>query len=318
VVTPSTVTGVRNANGFPVGFSFGKTPLTIDGTGFAAVPVVTINGVACTSVVRVSSTQITCVAPALARGIYTVTVDTAALVGGYESFDPSSLPNGSATCVVWLNANFVTLVSGKVSAMLDISGNGNNATTTAGFEVPYNATDALFAGFPSLNSSNANGGGAVVFIDPLAAQTRSVVMVGMGDPTAGQNYWWNCGGAFQLGILPPPKNIAVDAAGVGTQLVWTNAVDGITALGVICATFDGTAASSLRVSAQTKKTGANGAIQNQLGVQFSVGKRGPSNTSQAVNGPWSDFLYYSGVISDADAIYLETRFGMMYPATIAA
>jgi hypothetical protein len=58
-MTP-TVTGTVPASGT----ALGGTAIAVTGTGFVATPTVTIGGVACTSVVWVSSTTLTCVAPA--------------------------------------------------------------------------------------------------------------------------------------------------------------------------------------------------------------------------------------------------------------
>lgn len=56
----------------------GGTPVTIEGTGFSSDTTVDIGGAAATSVVVVSSTQITCVTPARTAGAKTVTVTNSA------------------------------------------------------------------------------------------------------------------------------------------------------------------------------------------------------------------------------------------------
>jgi hypothetical protein len=59
----------------------GGTPITIDGTNFQARgALVTIDGVACTSIVVVDAQTITCVTPALPAGLYDLKVQN--LPGG--------------------------------------------------------------------------------------------------------------------------------------------------------------------------------------------------------------------------------------------
>lgn len=72
-VAPPTVTSVSP----PSGGIDGGTPVTITGTGFSSDCTVDIGGAAATSVVVVSSTQITCVTPARTAGAKTVTVTNA-------------------------------------------------------------------------------------------------------------------------------------------------------------------------------------------------------------------------------------------------
>ena len=66
------------------GSTAGSTAVTINGTGFVATPTVTIGGLACTSIVVVSSTQITCTTAPHAAGAVNVVVtnpDTGSVTG---------------------------------------------------------------------------------------------------------------------------------------------------------------------------------------------------------------------------------------------
>lgn len=102
VVLTATAGSVTSTGGFTYGaptitaLSLAKSPLaggvstTITGTNFASGATVTIDGVACTSVVVVSSTVITCVTPAGTAGAKDVVVtsgDAATLAGGFTYVD---------------------------------------------------------------------------------------------------------------------------------------------------------------------------------------------------------------------------------------
>jgi len=102
VVLTATAGSVTSTGGFTYGaptitaLSLAKSPLaggvstTITGTNFASGATVTIDGVACTSVVVVSSTVITCVVPAGTAGAKDVVVtsgDSATLAGGFTYVD---------------------------------------------------------------------------------------------------------------------------------------------------------------------------------------------------------------------------------------
>lgn len=112
-----TITSVLPAGGATAG----GTPLTITGTDFApTITSVTIDGNACTSVVRVSQTRITCVTPAGTSGSKTLTVtnsdgssassayaysDTQIYVG---SISPVGGPLAGGTAVTVRGSNFVS------------------------------------------------------------------------------------------------------------------------------------------------------------------------------------------------------------------
>lgn len=311
----STVTGISPA----IGFAFGKTPVTITGTGFSGAPAVSIGGVACTSVVVVSPTSITAVTGAKAGStvLQTVAVASASLANAYEYADPSNPPGASVTNFRWINSQNVTLISGpKVSAAQDKSPGANpDATCSAGNEIPYNPTNGTLLGFPSFHQLNTDTGCAITFNEAIGPTTVSICMVGSGNPSSGQNYWWN-DGSLQLVILPPPNNITVDSNGAGTRLSWSNGVDGIASPGVVVATLDGTSSAKLRVSAATPVSGNAGTIAPLIGTSMSVGSRNGVNSSQSINGDWTDFLMYSGTISASDAAYLERIFGAIYGITI--
>jgi len=319
VVSPITLTSMIPN----VGFSDGGTAITITGTGFSGSPAVSVGGSACSSVVVVNSTTITAVTGTHSgtggNQNLTLQVDSATLANQFEVFDPINLPGGG-TALVWLSARHVTTIAGpKASAASDVTGNGHNASCTAGHEIVYIASDASFAGYPCFNQLNSANNGALEFAsNPVGAGNRSFCMVGFGDPTAGQNYWWNCGGTDEGVIFPAPKNWSFTTDGSAHVLSWSNATVAITTPGVIVACCDGAATTKLRINAQTAVSGNAGTLTNLSGTAFSVGSRGPANVTQNVNGKWTDFLLYASKLSDSDAQYLELGFGKIYSITIAA
>ncbi len=126
----------------PTGDDGGLEPVTITGSGFVTGATVTFGGLAATSVVVVNGTTITCDTPAHAVGAVDVVVlnpdgQLATLASGFTY----AIVSPAATPLAWLRADYgVTLVSGRVSAWLDRSGNANNfAQTTAGKRPLLNA-----------------------------------------------------------------------------------------------------------------------------------------------------------------------------------
>lgn len=306
-----------------IGFVDGNKSVTIVGMGFSvSPPTVTINGSPCTSVAVIDDTHLTAVTGASSRNaLSNVSVTT---TGGtsvpntlWEYFDPANPPGASATCFCYLNSRHVTTIAGPlVSAASDQSGNGNNAACQPGFEIPYIASDTNFAGYPSINQLNGvNAGALVVPSNPLGAVNQSYCMVGFGIPTASQNYRWNLNGNTQCVSIAPNTNVAVDSNTVTNQIVWTN-TDATLSPGCITTTLDGTPASTLAVSAKTRITGNAGILTNNAGTNMSIGERGGGNTTQGLNGPWTDWLQFSGLLSVSDDQYIQVGFGKIYVYTV--
>jgi Concanavalin A-like lectin/glucanases superfamily/Chitobiase/beta-hexosaminidase C-terminal domain/IPT/TIG domain/Fibronectin type III domain len=139
-VTGVTISGVSPSNGPPAG----GTAVTITGTSFASGATVTFGGVAATSVVVVSATEITCLTPAGSAGAVTVTVTS----GGQNG----SLTNGFTYMVP-------PTVAG-VSPNSGSTGGGTNVTVT-GTNFAAGATVTFGAGRQG-GDGNANATNVVV------------------------------------------------------------------------------------------------------------------------------------------------------------
>lgn len=154
----------------------GAVTTTVTGTNFVSGAVVKIDGVNCTTSTFVSATQMTCVVPATTGGrIANVNVtvtnpdaQVGTLTGGfYYIGDPG----------MWLKADaLVTLISGKVSAWGDSSGNNNRGTTWgAAYRPTFVASSASFNNKPTFTY----GGSQVIDIGDAAELPRNVAGISM-------------------------------------------------------------------------------------------------------------------------------------------
>ncbi len=146
--TPApTATLISPDIGDPAG---GGLTRTVTGTGFnAGVSGVTAGGTACTSVVVVNDTTLTCIMPAHAAGLVDIVVTgpggSGTLTNGYEFFAPSAT---NQTLRLKSTAG-VTESSGAVSQWNDQSGAGRNFTQSTEANKPtYSATS--FNGRPGI------------------------------------------------------------------------------------------------------------------------------------------------------------------------
>jgi hypothetical protein len=118
------------------GYELYANALTVNGADFVATPSVTINGVACTSVVFVNSGQLTCNSPALAAGgPYNVVVtnpdtQTGTLAAAYTFaavFDPATLSPVAAWHDDWNGTTHVRQASGVLGDYVDVDGYSGTA-----------------------------------------------------------------------------------------------------------------------------------------------------------------------------------------------
>jgi|GEM_PF-2699812 len=157
---------------------FGGTALTVTGANFTGATGVSLGGTPCTSVVVVSPTQITCVAPAKAAGSYALDVTTPAGTGSLAAaatvFDPASLAlsayqrgaDYNATSGVW-----AATPSAGTSGSLAVSyytpgGKPGTVATPNGRAVPRpGAGLSGLQGFAASNLADwiGNSGGTLVF-----------------------------------------------------------------------------------------------------------------------------------------------------------
>jgi hypothetical protein len=158
------------------GVEAGGDPITIAGTGFQSGATVTIGGVACTSVVVVDPTEITCDTPAGSAGAEDVVVtnpdmqfDT--LAGGFTYEVDAFSPADDTSLRAWYDMGLgATVVSGNVTALADQSGTGdaNKHLTAAGDLIARTATDAAYN-----NQATATFGG-LQRMDPAGAWAVSL------------------------------------------------------------------------------------------------------------------------------------------------
>jgi lysophospholipase L1-like esterase len=118
------------------GDTFAGTALVLRGTGFAGLPDVMIGGAACTDIVVVNPTKITCKAPALVAGTYSVSVT----IGTQTQILPSAYtvwsPNLISDMRFWLRDTY-TASSGDMTQWTDKSGNGLHFTQGTSARRPY-------------------------------------------------------------------------------------------------------------------------------------------------------------------------------------
>jgi len=149
-----TVTSIAMTNG-PASFGYklgSGIAVTITGTGFQATPTATIGGLACTSVVFVSSTSITAVTPTLGSeaqfDVVVTNPDTQVsppLVGGWLAL----------AFQWWLDPNVFTLDGGgSVLQWTDLTGNGHHFLQQAVNRGPLPASGITSK--PSLHFRQAN------------------------------------------------------------------------------------------------------------------------------------------------------------------
>lgn len=157
-INPTSVGGIS-----PVfGDDIGGTAVTLNGWGFSvATPTVTFDGVAATSVVVVNDNQLTCVAPAHARGsvdvVVTVAGHSATLSSGFQYL----LTPYTLGADAWYRGDRgISLVSGNVSTWADtgplaVAAHDLVDSGSAAKRPVYTAADAVFNNQPSLNYSTA-------------------------------------------------------------------------------------------------------------------------------------------------------------------
>jgi hypothetical protein len=163
VLTPPTVTSVSPSSGT----SAGGTPLTITGTNFSVVTGVTIRGVAATGVSVVSSTSITCTAPAGSVGAASVLVTTPSGANAANSLFSYSPPAPTVSSV------FPTTGSTLGGATVTIT--GTNLTGAGGVTI---------GGVPATNVI-VNSDTSVTCISPAGSVgTASVVVTTAGGHNA--------------------------------------------------------------------------------------------------------------------------------------
>jgi hypothetical protein len=195
-VAAPTVSSVDPATGALAG----GTTIVITGTGFSATLTgVTIGGTACTSVVRDSATQITCVTPAKAAAAYSIVVtnidgQTGTLSNGFTYSDAaaaptvSSLTNGSVAASVATSIGVIgTGFSASINAV-ETRAVGSGGAWSACTSVVRNSATSITCTTPTLaagsydvrvtNSDTQTGTGSSVLTSVAAPTVSSVSPTG--------------------------------------------------------------------------------------------------------------------------------------------
>jgi hypothetical protein len=253
-ITDSTTIPIITSISPAAGPIVGGTPVTIFGANFVGTPSVTFGGLACTSVVVVSSTQITCVTPAHPGGTVEVIVTTV---------------NGSNTTIGTQNDYFytggptVTFVSPNTgpatgNTIVTITGTG---FTSSGMTVKFGTVSAVFTYIDTTT---------IVAVAPAqSAGTVNIVVTtpgGTSPNTAADDYTYT-------GTLVPVVTSVSPASGpIGTTIVITGT--GFT--GVTSVTVGGVAAShTVNSSTQITATVPAGTPAGVVDVRVT----GPGGTS---------------------------------------
>lgn len=224
----------------------------------------------------------------------------------------------------YLNSRHVTVVGSNVTAAADQTANGNNATLGSGVGPHYNASDAAFAGYPSLQCTHGtanqltttNAGG-------IAAAAKSFCQVGYSTQASGQTSWWMAAttgaGGCEMNTTDnsAPQHGHADFtcnAFLADQLWNTQA--GYLTPGVMGACYSaGGVGCKVFASAQTPITFNGGGVNSD--VAYNIGANHAGSSAGNMSGSWTDWLLYAGVMSTADMQYLQVGFGKIYGITIA-
>ncbi len=206
------------------GSTAGATSITITGTNFAAGAAVTVGGNACTSVVVVSATSITCNTPAGSAGAKDVVVtnsDTgsATSTGGFTYITPISTPTIGS----------ISPVSGSTAGATSITITGTNFAAGAAVTVDGNAcTSVVVVSATSITCNTPAGSAGAKDVVVTNSDTGSATSAG------GFTYITPIGIVSITSISPKKGSIKggteVTITGVGFSSGATVKVDGVTAV----------------------------------------------------------------------------------------
>lgn len=212
----------------------GSSTIVVTGENYLAGDAVSIGGTPCTSVVVNSSTQITCVTPALAAGVHNLLVsrddaDSGSSGDGLIRAWDLEVP-GTPTLALLPGGYSVVGTQGvdAVGTWTDASGNGNHAVSVGGASAPvevdgvplFNATDSLHLAISQ--SFAASGIYPPALADPDSG-TVGAICVPDGLP-ANAAYYYNPG--LCAGSAASPGLYVVD---VGPKFVAYDGVDYVSA-----------------------------------------------------------------------------------------
>ena len=220
LITVRSITSITPSSGSTAG----GTSIAITGTGFAAGATVTVDGNACTSIVIVSATSITCTTPAGTAGAKNVVVT-------HSDTGPLTLTGGFTYQT--LAAPAFTLSSSSESRTVNTVATGFTVTSTGGaiasFAInatppgmSFNTTTGALSGTPNtvasattytITATNASGSATQSFTltvtaalaAPAPSQTSSIssCAVATGSTTGGNKY------AISGSFISPISNVQV-------------------------------------------------------------------------------------------------------------
>lgn len=219
-ITDSTVIPIITSISPPAGPVTGGTAVTITGGNFVGTPSVTFGGLACTSVVVVNSTTITCVTPAHTAGTVEVIVTT---VNG------SNTTTGTQNDYVYTGGPTVTLLNPNTgpatgNTIVTITGTG---FTASGMTVKFGAVTAVFTYID-----------ATTIIAVAPAQSAGTVDVTVTTPggtspnTAADNYTYTGSAAPVVTSVSPasgPIGTTITITGTGFTGATSVTVGGVSA-----------------------------------------------------------------------------------------
>ncbi len=261
----------------------GGTAITITGTNFVGTPTVTVGGSACTSVVLVSPTTITCVTPAHAAGQVEVIVTTT---------NGSNVTTGTANDFTYTTGPTVTSITpntGPAAGATIVTITGTNFTAS-GLIVRFGTVTA---------TANFISSTTIVAVAP--AQSAGVVDVTVQTP-GGTSPNTSADDFTYTGVsVPAVTSISPTSGPIGTTVVITGT--GFT--GATSVTFGGVAATfTVNSPTQITATVPNGAPSGSIDVRVTgPGGQSPNtandnfnNTSAAANITYTLYFRFTLIV----------------------
>lgn len=306
VVVP-TVSAISKA----LGPSEGGQPVTLTGTNFTSATSAAIGGTNLTSFVVVNATTITGITAAHATAtLQSVTVTgpggTGTLASAYEFWSPLSLTN----CAVWYDIAKGTVTAGKLTALLDQSGNARNATLLNGAGTGLTVTTAN-AGYASSQTVHRTDATDSLTSPDLGITAGPLTTVFVGNcSTAGTTFMMrattNTADLAQVSALPSETADGGTTRLSGTGTLTTPSI----VIGVLNA-----ASSRVYGTAATATSGGSGIITSLTGAGVRIGDAAASGNGDV---DIRHSLVFSRALTDTECKYLLRGFGVLNGISIGA
>jgi hypothetical protein len=228
----------------------------------------------------------------------------------YREFDASTI----GTRVIDLDSRFVTTTGGNVTAMLDQSGNGRNATAPGGSEPPYQVANFDYFGRPAVRfpAGDTKRLTTPSLATPIGTNPVTVFMVGHVDDAFANNRY------FFMTLF----GTAFSVYGSGAT-TWAQFAVGFPSTGkssqipsVTCAVFDGASSKFYANGKTAVATPTVGAHNVTSGLIIGNWPAPAGNT--AASGPILRFIIYAGAMAQVDVEAGLDGLGALYGVSIAA